>query len=88
MTTDQIRADLKKLASEIEALAQKVQVKIDSDKVVLDASNELVKDSLKLTFALGQLYGTNQKIVHRTRAVRSNANYHNVRDSRGRFTRK
>jgi hypothetical protein len=88
-STDKIRSEVKTLASEIESLAQTVQNQIATTNVVLDASSELVKSSLKLTFAIGQLYGVSTvKKVSATKAVRTTANYHNIRDNRGRFTRK
>ncbi len=87
------RNDVKQLAEKIEVLAKNVQLKLDAnadDALLLSVANELVRNNLTFVFTLGEFYalkqsGTNKK--HIAKKV-SMMNYHNVRDSFGRFTRK
>lgn len=84
--------DVKKLAKQIEDLAREVIARVDNNGDVMPVANELVRNSSTFTFALGEVYAVEQlgkAVVSSTvTAVKSkNANYHNVRDSLGRFKR-
>lgn len=86
------RNDVKQLAQTIEVLARDVQSKLDTNGDFLTAANELVRNNLTFVFTLGEFYalqqsGTN-KTVTGTTVKKGTQNYHNLRDSRGRFTRK
>lgn len=95
-----VRTELDKLAGQIETLARTVRQKLSGNEVVVDVANELIKNSVSFTFHLGQLYGlevpVNQPVASSAKSVKSvkvvsqgnsQARYHNVRDSRGRFAR-
>jgi hypothetical protein len=86
------RNDVKQLAANIETLARDVQSKLDTDGDFLTAANELVRNNLTFVFTLGEFYALQQvggnKTVKATKVSNGNANYHNVRDSRGRFAPK
>ena len=88
------RNDVKQLAANIETLAKEVQSKLDSNGDFLTTANELVRNNLTFVFTLGEFYalqqiGTN-KTVRATSVSNPNGtlNFHNVRDSRGRFSKK
>lgn len=84
------RNDVKQLAALIEGFAKEFQTAIDNGGDILGPANELARNSQTFVFTLGALYaveGTN-KTVQATTVKLGNPNYHNVRDSRGRFTRK
>ncbi len=88
------RNDVKQLAANIENLAKEVQAKLDNNGDVLATANELVRNNLTFVFTLGEFYalqqiGTN-KTVKATPISSPNgtASWHNVRDSRGRFSKK
>lgn len=90
------RNDVKQLAATIEALARNVQTTLDNNGDFLAAANELVRNNLTFVFTLGEFYALQQVGGTKTHVATpvSNPNgtkainYHNVRDSRGRFTRK
>lgn len=91
------RNDVKQLAQTIEVLARDVQSKLDTNGDFLTAANELVRNNLTFVFTLGEFYALQQsgstKTVTGTAVSNPNgtsryANYHNLRDSRGRFIRK
>ena len=88
-----IRNDIKQLAATIETLARNVQTELDKNGDLLGVSNELVRNNVAFTFALGQFYEVQQagstKTVKATTVANPNAakNYHNLRDSNGRFRR-
>lgn len=93
-----VRNELNRLAQQIENLAQQVQNQIASgtnSQGLLGSINEVVRNSSTLTFALGELValeGTGSKsrkttVVSNPSGTNTNRNYHNVRDSLGRFTR-
>lgn len=84
------RNDVKQIAANIEALAKQFQSNVDSNGDFLGTANELVRNSQTFVFALGEVFALEQvgaagKTVKATKV--SNPNYHNVRDSKGRFTR-
>lgn len=88
------RNDVKQLAEKIEVLAKEVQSKLDNNGDFLTTANELVRNNLTFVFTLGEFYalqqvGTN-KTVKATPVSNPNgtSNWHNVRDSRGRFAKK
>jgi hypothetical protein len=65
---------------------------VDNNGDILGVANELVRNSQTFVFALGEVYaleqvGSQGKTVKATQVKAGNANYHNVRDNRGRFTR-
>jgi len=89
------RNDVKQLAQTIEVLARDVQSKLDTNGDFLTAANELVRNNLTFVFTLGEFYALQQsgtgKTVKATAVSNPNAtsrNYHNLRDSRGRFVSK
>lgn len=85
------RDDVKKIAQEIETLARAVQAAIDNNGNLLGVANELVGRSNTFVFSLGEVYALEQTKTGKkpvTGTVVSNPNYHNVRDSRGRFVSK
>jgi hypothetical protein len=82
--------DIKTLAQQIENLAKEVATTIDSGGDVLSVANRLVRDSTTFVFTLGEVHAVeqlaksvSQPAVKKVSSV--NANYHNVRDSLGRF---
>lgn len=86
------RNDVKQLASVIENLAKDVQSKLDSGEDILAAANELVRNHMTFVFTLGEFYATTQngqsvkaKTVSNPNGTKPN--YHNLRDSRGRFVK-
>lgn len=91
MNTVTTRDDVKVLAQQIESLAREVQARVDNGGELLSVSNELVRSSQTFVFTLGEVYALEQAGSTKTvkaKVVRaSNPNYHNVRDSRGRFSR-
>jgi hypothetical protein len=87
------RNDVKQLAEKIEVLARDVQAKLDNGTDFMVVANELVRNNLTFVFTLGELYalqqvGTNKSVKATAVSNHGNANYHNVRDSRGRFAPK
>lgn len=86
-----IRNELSKLAQQMEDLARQVQVKLSTGGDPMTLANELVRSSSVFVFTLGQLYADESKTVKVTTVSNPNntkaRNYHNVRDSLGRFTR-
>ena len=104
--SNNIQNDVKQLAANIETLARAVQAKLDSNANVLqandkekeaflNAANELVRNNVTFTFALGEFYALEQLGSNKTvqGSVVSNPSgtthkYHNVRDSLGRFAKK
>jgi hypothetical protein len=84
------RNDVKQLAATIEVLAKQMQDQLDGNSDFLGTANEIVRNNSILIFNLGELcaleqVGATGKTV-RARPV--NANYHNLRDNRGRFIKK
>ena len=89
------RADLKQFAQQIETLAKEVQIKLDNGGDFLSVANELTRNNLSLVFVLGEVCALEQagsvKKVKATTVSNPNGtprNYHNKRDSRGRFAPK
>jgi hypothetical protein len=89
------RNDVKQLAQQIETLAKEVQSKLDTGGDFLSTANELVRNNVTFVFALGEVYALEQvgtkKTVRATTVSNpsgTSRNYHNVRDSRGRFSSK
>jgi len=92
MNNTTTRNDVKQIAATIQALAQQFQNNVDNNGDILGVANELVRNSQTFVFALGEVYaleqaGSQGKAVKATQVKAGNPNYHNVRDSRGRFTR-
>lgn len=93
------RNDVKQLASVIENLAREVQAKVDNGGDLISLSEELVRNNIAFTFTVGEVFALERAgLVGKTVAVttvsnpnqtnRNYSNHHNVRDNRGRFTRK
>jgi len=88
------RNDVKQLAANIENLAKEVQSKLDSNGDFLTTANELVRNNLTFVFTLGEFYALQQ--IGTNKSVRATpvsnpsgiSGWHNVRDSRGRFSKK
>jgi hypothetical protein len=89
-TTATTRDDVKQLAITIEMLAKEVQSKLDNNGDFLLTANELVRNNLTFVFALGEVYALEQAGLpsQTVKARVVSANYHNIRDNRGRFSRK
>ena len=96
--SNNVRNEVSRLAQQIENLARQVQTQIASGTQangLLGSINEVIRNSSTLTFALGELVAledTGSKsrkttVVANPSGTKVNRNYHNVRDSLGRFTR-
>ena len=94
--TNTVRNDIKQIAQQIESLAQQVQTALDQGKDIIGTANELVRNSSTFVFALGEMFaletvGKSGKKVKATAVSNpsntTSRNYHNVRDSLGRFKR-
>lgn len=98
MYTKATRNDVKQFAEKIEALAKEVQVKLDNGGDFLSVANELVRNNSTFVFTIGEVYALEQsgaakvvkaKVVSNVNSTSgANRNYHNVRDSHGRFVSK
>ncbi len=88
MSNTTTRNDVKQLAERIETLAKQVQSQLDNNGDFLRTANELVRNNLTLVFALGEVHALEQVGTGRKVKATSVPNWHNVRDSRGRFTKK
>lgn len=87
MTTT-TRDDVKQLAATIESLAKKVQLQLDTDgDLTLDAATELVRNSTTFVFALGEVHAMEQVEKANRNTKTNNLNYHDVRDTHGRFAK-
>lgn len=91
------RNEVKQLAKTMESLAHEIQVLLDSGAPILGVANELARNSSTFVFTLGGMYAldelgtTSTKLAAKsTTSVSTSSlrNFHNVRDSLGRFTRK
>lgn len=88
-----VRNEVSNLAQQIENFARQVQDKIAQGSDPIQAANELVRSSSVLVFTLGEMYAleeSGKKVKTVTVSNPNNTakrNYHNVRDSLGRFTR-
>lgn len=95
--SNNVRNELSRLAQQIESLAAQVQSQIASgtnSSGLLGSINEVIRNSSTLTFALGELVALEGSprtrkatVVSNPSGTKTNRNYHNVRDSFGRFTR-
>lgn len=78
--------DVKKLAQQIENLAKDIIIKVDQNADILAAANELVRCNATFVFTLGEVHALeNLNKVTASVPKTKNLNYHNIRDSRGRF---
>jgi anti-sigma regulatory factor (Ser/Thr protein kinase) len=89
MTYSATRTDVKQLASTIENLAKELQAKLDKGEDFITVCNELVRNATTMTFTIGEVYALEQTKTKKkvTGTVRVPGQYHNVRDSLGRFKR-
>ena len=78
--------DVKQLAEQIEILARDIITTIDNGGDHLATSNELVRNTTTLVFALGEVFALEQ--MTNTKPVKSTSNKVYFRDSHGRFARK
>jgi hypothetical protein len=90
--TSTVRNEVSKLAQQIEDLARQVQDAISRGTDPISLANELVRNSSTFVFTLGEMYaleesGKKVKGTTVSNPNKTNRNYHNVRDSLGRFTR-
>ena len=76
--------DIKKIVGQIESLAKDIQSIIDNGGDHLATSNELVRNTTTLVFALGEVWAAEQ-LATQPKSVSNKVYY---RDSRGRFARK
>lgn len=88
------RDNAKQIAQKIENLAKEVQVKLDNGGDFLSTANELTRNNLTFVFTLGEIFALEQvgsaKKVTATTVSNPNVtskNYHNKRDSFGRFSK-
>jgi hypothetical protein len=85
--------DVKQLAQQIENLAREVVVRVDNGGDLLSVANELVRNNATFIFTLGEVYALEQTKTFSNKkskikvARSSGGNYHNLRDSRGRFAK-
>lgn len=96
-----VRNEVNRLAQQIENLARQVQTQLASGSNatgLLGSINEVVRNSSTLTFTYGELCALEEStktgsrrvkttVVSNPSGTKTNRNYHNVRDSLGRFTR-
>ena len=89
-----VRNEVSKLAQQIETLARQVQDKLASGADPIGVANELVRNSSTFTFALGEMFAIEESgkkvrstTISNPSGTQFNKNYHNVRDSLGRFSR-
>lgn len=93
-----VRNELNKVAQQIESLARQVQAQLSTGGDLLPTANELARNSSTFVFVLGELSGLEQTSKGGSKKVQTTVvsnpsntnvsrNYHNVRDSLGRFTR-
>lgn len=94
MTDQTTRNEIKQLAKTLESLAREVQVKLDAGADILAVANEIVRSNSSFLFTLGEMYALEQLSNTRTVSTKRVAsgssnprNYHNRRDSLGRFAR-
>jgi len=89
ITSVEVRSNLKRIVDQISALAHEASVKLTNGSNALEAVNKLVKNSITLTFTIGELYAlegqanTENALISQSKSN----NYYNVRDNRGKFTR-
>jgi hypothetical protein len=93
MQTNTIRNEIKQLAQNMETLAHQVQAQLDAGGNILPLANELVRNASTFTFTLGEMYAFSSNKTHsavktKSTSVGGSRNYHNVRDSFGRFSHK
>jgi hypothetical protein len=85
----QFRLEVKKLAKEIETRAKQVQKQLRSGSMndVVVAANQLVIDTNRFTFLLGGFVQMEKNAGNKPakNPALARANYHNLRDSRGKF---
>lgn len=82
--------DIKNFAQKIESLAKEVVNRVDNNGDILTAANDLVRSSSTFVFVLGEVHAVEQLTkdnVKSDKKVCSSKihNYHNLRDSFGRF---
>lgn len=90
------RNDVNVVAAKIESLAKELQSRLSGSGDILTIGSELVRNTSLLTFSLGELTTTElgksqvvpvsvTPVTKPTTTPKTVSNYHNKRDSRGRF---
>lgn len=98
MSNTNVRNAVSQIAQQIENLARQVQDKLAQGGDLIPVANELVRNSSTFTFALGELFALEETaksgkkvkatvISNPSGTAQARPNYHNVRDSLGRFRR-
>lgn len=94
MINSKVRSEVTQIVNNIEVLAGRVRTALATGANVLASANELVANTVTLTFSVGELYALESSAVTNTVPNVSvnvtkapQVRYHNVRDNRGRFTR-
>lgn len=86
-----VRNVITQIAQQIENLARQVQTNMSQNKDIITPANELARNASTFVFTLGEMYAlqSGKKVKGTTVSNPNNTarNYHNVRDSLGRFTR-
>lgn len=88
------RNEVKQLAKTLESLAHEIQVILDAGGNILGVANELARNSSTFVFTLGSMYAqdtgtiSSAKVKSKSSSTSLSRNFHNVRDTNGRFTRK
>jgi glucosamine 6-phosphate synthetase-like amidotransferase/phosphosugar isomerase protein len=92
------RNEVKQLAQTLENLARQVQTLLDAGDNIMLVANELARNSSTFVFALGSMYAVENGATTSSHKVKAKGpgtistslhrNFHNVRDTHGRFTRK
>lgn len=92
------RNDVNLVAAKIETLAKELQNRLSGSGDILSVGSELVRNTSVLVFSLGELTATElggksqvtpisvTPVSQPTATKKAVTNYHNKRDSRGRFT--
>lgn len=82
-----IRNDIKQFTEKIETLVDDIKSILNNDDF-FTVANEFVKNNLTFVFTLGKYYAFSKSNLNSTMVSKPRVNnYHNIRDSRGRFVR-
>lgn len=89
MINSKVRSEVSNLVSKIEVLAARFRTALTSDADVIQTANELVANTMTLTFSVGELYALENgtPAVTATVKVNSHPNWQRPRDNNGRFVK-
>ncbi len=89
MINSKVRSEVGKLVTQIESLAVRFRTALDNNADVIQTANELVANTMTLTFSVGELYAleNNTPVVTATVKVNSHPNWQRPRDNNGRFVK-